>query len=71
MPQSHGTSVTPVEIEAPDISLYRRGNTGVPYVVSLDSENAEYSDSPPEFCPARCLATTVKSWDSDTGRESK
>jgi predicted deacylase len=37
MPQSRGTSVTPVEIEAPDISPYRRGNTGVPYVVSLDS----------------------------------
>ena len=30
-------STPPVEIDAPDISAHRPGNTGVPYVVSLDS----------------------------------
>ena len=32
-----GMSTPPVEIDAPDISAYRRGNSGLPYVVSLDS----------------------------------
>jgi predicted deacylase len=31
-------SETRVEIDAPDISTYRRGNAGIPYVVSLDSD---------------------------------
>lgn len=30
-------SQPPVELEAPDISAYAEGNTGVPYVTTLDS----------------------------------